>query len=270
MGNLQFGGDKGSITSFAYNYPATTKFSSNVIFRFNARNKFNNYGIVRQMDSSVLPENTTDIVINCKCLDVDFSLTYPAITTSNTPVEDITLRWADFCSNMLNKTQVINSVALSIYTYNRIKKIKSFASYEKSIIYVMPTLVGIVGNVADVQTYADTLVQTSQIEVPATSVSPKFYLSYQDAALIFVGSSYTSGVSVGQGIVGQDGNIWDIANNECYVIDGIDSSGKAVVHKIDIDEYYTFGSNFTTLASNTTKYYRYRGTTNGWVLYTPY
>ena len=270
MGNLQFGGDKGSITSFAYNYPATTKFSSNVIFRFNARNKFNNYGIVRQMDSSVLPENTTDIVINCKCLDVDFSLTYPAITASNTPIEDITLKWADFCSNMLNKTQVINSVSLSIYTYNRTKKIKSFASYEKSIIYVMPTLVGIVGNVADVQTYADTLVQTSQIEVPATSVSPKFYLSYQDAALIFVGSSYTSGVSVGQGIVGQDGNTWYITNNECYVIDGIDSSGKAVIHKIDIDEYYTFGSKFTTLASNTTKYYRYRGTTNGWVLYTPY
>ena len=134
----------------------------------------------------------------------------------------------------------------------------------------MPTLVGIVGNVADVQTYADTLVQASQIEVPATSVSPKFYLSYQDAALIFVGSSYTSGVSVGQGIVGQDGNTWDITNNECYVIDGIDSSGKAILHKISIDEYYTFGSNFTTLASNTTKYYRYRGTTNGWVLYTPY
>ena len=274
MGNLQFGGDKGSITSFAYNYPPTTKFSSNILFKFNARNKFNNYGIVKQLDSSILPEDTTDIVIHCKCLDVEFDLYYPAIeitgVSTKLPVENITFKWSDFCSGMLDKTQVTNNVVLDIFTYNRDKKLNSFARYTKSIIYAMPTLVGIVNTVADVQIYADTLVQASQIEVPATSVSPKFYLSYQDAALIFVGSAYSSTGTVGHGIGGQDGNTWYITNNECYVIDGIDTSGKAVLHKIVIDEYYTFGSKFTTLVSNTTKYYRYRGITNGWIPYTPY
>ena len=273
MGNLQFGVDKGTETVYQYNWPATTIFEGDILFKFKSRNKFTDRSIMEQGADSILAETTTKNVIDISCLDVNFELKYDAVGQSEEIIEDMTLKWADFCKRMNYKLQTTNNVILKIKTYNENKGIYSYQEYEKDIIYSMPVVVGIVSSQNEVQTYADSLVTPMLISVPQTSVSPAMTYTYQETCLIFVGDVVTSSsISslTGDFLKGQDGQNWDITQNVCYRIDGIDQNGKAIIHKIDIDEYYSICNKFTSLSNNTSNYYRYRGSSNGWLYYSPY
>ena len=61
------------------------------------------------------------------------------------------------------------------------------------------------------------------------------------------------------------GEVQDIYD-QAYRVDGVDANGKAIIHKVDIQEYYTIRTDFT--ATGTSLYYRY--TTGAWSLFNIY
>ena len=79
--------------------------------------------------------------------------------------------------------------------------------------------------------------------------------------MIFVGNLSTTGY----GFHNQVNDVYDIYD-QAYRVDGVDANGKAIIHKVDIQEYYTIRTDFT--ATGTSLYYRY--TTGAWSLFNIY
>ena len=264
MANLQFAADRGATSSFKYNYPPSTVFSHDIDFNFIPRNKFEWVGIVEQTDNT-LNINVADDTLNVlgiSCNGVDFEVTYDGVDKitgdNNTSFK---LLWSEYCKNMGARLQDIGDVTLSIMTYNSSKSIYSYDKYVKNIRYEVPRLVGIVASHSDVQTYADTIVQSTIIQVPSAGTYPVLTLTYEECALIFVGNLSTTGY----GFHNQVNDVYDIYD-QAYRVDGVDTSGKAIIHKVDIQEYYTIRTDFT--ATGTSLYYRY--TTGAWSLFNIY
>lgn len=270
MANLTFGADRGTETTYNHNIPTTRQMSYDILFKFIGRNKFSGRGILEQTDDVTIIDvgNDTKNVLQISCNGVDFEYKWDARDTTVTPnvnVNNFTLKWVDFCRELDNRVAFSNTVSMSIKTYDSIKDLYSYASYEKIVNYVMPRLAGIVTNSADVQPYADTLVQPTlnSILLPATTVSPQITLTFEDCALIFVGTTPATGTPV----IGQDGLGYDLTT-EAYRIDGYDSAGKAIIHKINVEEEFIFRTNYTVLMGNWADYFRYRA--GKWLGYTPY
>lgn len=270
MANLMFGADRGTETTYNHNIPTTRQISHDILFKFIGRNKFSTRGILEQTDDTTIIDvgNDTKNVLQVSCNGVDFEYKWDARDTTVTPnvnVNNFTLKWVDFCRELDNRVAFSNTVSMSIKTYDSIKDLYSYDSYDKIVNYVMPRLAGIVANSADVQPYADTLVQPTlnSILLPATTVSPQITLTFEDCALIFVGTT----PAIGTPIIGQDGLGYDLTT-EAYRIDGYDSAGKAIIHKITVEEEFIFRTNYTVLVGNFSDYFRYRA--GKWLGYTPY
>ena len=265
MANLKFGADRGTLTSYSYNYPATEEFSGDLLFTFNPRNKLNTFSIINQTDSITnLVETSTDIVMRTSCNEVTSEVKTSALALVdgiNVNKTSEIMSWAEFCKNMGNRLSAVNNVVMDILTYNADNKLYSYDMYTKNIIYYMPTLVGIFTNIEDVQTYANQLVsQPDTILIPETTVSPQFNLTFNDCPLIFIGTLSTNG------ILAQDGNKYDLTSLVAYRIDG--KSGDAIIHKVVLDEEYVFKSKFTTHDNNYSVYYKLKN--GNWIPYTPY
>lgn len=268
MANLKFGSDKGTETDYYYNIPTTQQMSYDLLFNFIGRNKFDVHGILEQTDNSTVinVNEDTQNVLNVSCNGVEFEYKWDARdTTTNTNVTDFKLKWVDFCRELDNKVGYANTVVLTIKTYDKSKDLYSYDEYKKTINYVVPRLAGIVTSASDVQAFADTLVQPSlnSIVLPATTVSPQITLTFEDCALIFIGSTPASGTPV----IGQDGLGYDLTT-QAYRIDGYDSGGNAIVHPVTIEEEFIFRTNYTVLIGNWADYFRYRG--GNYLGYTPY
>ena len=286
MANLQFGADRGTLTTYKYNYPSNTQFSHNILFKFYPKNKFNSYGIFKQTDDSItvtLNENIKNI-ISISSNDVDMEFLFDSYDTQNK--ENITtmqLDWAKFCEKMDRRLMSTNFCNITIKTYNKNKNIYSYDSYEKNLYYVTPKIVGIVANTSDVQKYADMVIAETTVVVPETSVSPKLTYNFEDACLIFVGKQSSSTNNSQKVFRGQDGLFYELST-EVYRIDGstpkldgngdiiYDSNGNkeytAIIHKITYDEEYVVESKFTTLVNNYITAGKYRqGRWIEWELY---
>lgn len=268
MANLKFGADKGTETSYNYNYPSTQIFSGDVLFNFIGRNKFNSYGILEQTDdiTDVNVSEDTKNVINVSCNGEEYEYKYDAWDSDNEEnVTEMRMSWADFCKEIGEKVSVINTVSVTVKTYDSNKGLYSYDEYNKTLNYTIPRLAGVVTDESLVQDYADTLVQPNlnNIILPATDVSPQITLTYEDCALIFIGS-LTDDPS---DIKAQDGKYY-LLSTEAYRIDGCDDNGNAILHKVEIEEEFIFRTNYTTLISNYSEYYRYR--LGNYISYIPY
>lgn len=266
MANLKFGADKATQTLLDYNYPTDRMMSYDVLFNFIGRNKFNNMDILEQTDSQTVIDvaDSTRNIIEVHCNGEEFDFSFDARANGQN-VTDIRLKWTEFCRKMNNKVAKSNTTSLIIKTYDNDKQIYSYDSYHKQINWVVPVMGGVVTDVSQVQAFADTIVQPSlnSIVLPETSVSPQITLTFEDCVMIFIGTP-----AVGtNGIIGQDGNRYELST-EAYRIDGYDSNGKAIGHKIDLEEEFIFRSNYNDHDNNKEDYYRRR--TNQWIPYSVY
>ena len=263
MANLKFGADRGTCSIYQYNYPATTIFADNVIFKFNTRNKFSSFGIMKQTDTAVTPATDTQNVIRVTSNGITFELKEDALNSDGTAKDSMTLSWSDICVNLNAKLKVVNDITIEILTYNKDKDIYSYDNYEKQVIYNLPRLVGICGNKTDIQSFANSMVKSPTIiTIPESIVCPTYTLTYESCCLLFEGTISESGVK------GQDGNYYDISSNVAYRIDGVDTDGNAILHQVTIGPDYVFQNNYTVYKNNTAVYYRYRS--NKWLSYIPY
>lgn len=265
MANLKFGADKGSLTTYSYNYPSTEEFSGDLLFTFNPRNKLNNFSILTQIDNiDNLVEESTDIVIRTSCNTVTSEIKKSAIKIVDDVSENKiteTLSWSEFCNIMGNRLSVTNNVVMDILTYSINKDIYSYDKYTKNIVYTIPTMTGIFTTLAEVHNYANQLIaQSDTIIILETTVSPQFSMTVNECPLIFVGELDS------QGILAQDGNRYNLNSLSAYRLDGKDTN--AVIHKVIIEDGYTIKSRFTTHDNNYSVYYKYKS--GNWITYTPY
>ena len=286
MANMQFGADRGTLTEYKYNWPATTQFSYDLLFMFNGRNKFQNYGILQQTDNTTtLTVSTTVknvITISSNSVDMEFmSDGFDSVNNTNS-VSD-TLKWSNFCKEMDNRLKETNDIHMQVRTYDSNTDLYSHASYTKDLYYVAPRLAGIVPRTQDVQAYADSIVQSTILYIPAGQVSPSLTMTYEDCPMIAVGNVSPANLSDTSLVRGQDGK-WYHFTGDVYRVDGaiqqkdangnlmFDASGnpvlKAEVHKITLDEEFVFRTNFTTYASNYSVGYKMRtGVLIPWTFY---
>lgn len=271
MGNLKFGADRGTETKYWYSLQPMEAVSGDLVFTFLGRNKFNNFGIIEQTDATTVINvaASTQNVISISCNGETFEQKEDAWdAVNNVNITSMRLKWADFCKNLNNKVSVLNSVNMRVKTYDKNKDLYSHDEYYKEIQYNIPRIVGILDNSANVQAYADSIVQPANnaIIIPQTPVSPQLAVNFEDCPLIFIGTPVTVPSALTPAY-GQDGNPY-ILTTDAYRVDGYDSNGNAIIHKITIDEEYIVRTNFTALVNNYEDYFRYRNGTYGG--YTPY
>lgn len=279
MANLKLCADRGTESVYRYTHQTLPSMSFDILFSFIGRNKFNSYGILEQTDdiTKIDVSTATKNYIKVECAGEEFELmsdaTYMADEDNDGNLElhnttSMKMRWVDFCQYMNNKVAVSNSIVVSAGTYDSDKNLYSYAQYKAAIQYMMPRIVGIVTNVSDVQAYADSLTinGANSIVVPQTPVSPQQTLTFDDCALIFLGTPTQQG---GQSVaIGQDGNYYDLSTTTVFRIDGATPTNTAIIHQVDIDDKFIVRTRFTTLVGNWEDYYRLN---NGvWYGYTPY
>lgn len=256
MNNLKFGADRGTETDYRYNFPSSTQFAHDVIFNFIGRNKFNNYGIISQLDTTAVSKvaDTTNNVIEVSTSRFSYKLEEKALDSSGNNVETMNAKWADFCKHAGNYISESNACDFKIYTHDTGKNLDSYDYYAKNVNWAVPRVAGIVPSVGAVQTYANSVAKPTTVVIPETTVSPEYVYTYEIASIILVGTV----TSMSTGVLAQNGQRYNIGT-ECYRIDGYDSvNSKAIIHKVNIEDYYTILSNFTQHDNNYYVGYQYR------------
>lgn len=275
MANLKYGVDKGTLTTYDYKYIEATVFGGDLKFNFLTRNKFSEFNIhSADEDIGVVPASDTLNVItavtNRKTIEITDSAT-DAVTDPTTGVttyvakNDMTLSWAEFCKKLGANVAINNIVNFYIQTYDDTRKIYSYSKYSKRVNYSAPRVVGIVTTGGAVQAYADSVVSGLGVGVviPASIYTPQLTVKYDECPLVIVGVVTTDTTKP----LGQDGRNYDFSNL-MYRIDGIDSSGKAIIHQVIPTDGYIVRSNFNDVLSNVSLGYQYDGT--AWNDYTWY
>lgn len=274
MGDLQFTADRGdNFSEYKHNFPATTAFCHDIKFKFKARNKFADSSIKGQQANSIDVPTTRKNYIKWKVSSDEFEIMYDGYDLNKTPgtLEEMTFKWAEFCEKMGSKVRANNEVYMEVGTYDPDKELYSYDHYEKQIIMIPPILVGIVENEADVQDYANSLCYNDTVmEIPeVVTVTSAFALTYEQAALVFIGQKADDGQ-----FMSLDGNKYNISTT-AFRIDGAtqdpDDEDKyiASLHKIEIDEAYIFRTNFTGFYEEEKYYQRWMGEYNQYYIYTP-
>lgn len=265
VANLRFGSDRGSFTRYFYESALISIYSYDILFNFIGRNKFNNPSILLQtaLDPVVDMYAHVKLCIEVDCNGVNFKRFFDLRNGDNTAnITDVRFTWADFCNHMNTKVFANNSVSLKIMTYDESKDLYSHQFYQKNINWGIPRFGGVVLSDGDVQAFANTLISTSNdcIILPETPYSIKMSLPFDDCVLVFIGSISSSG------ILAQDGNKY-VLSNIAYRIDGYDSSGNALGHKVDITDGFIIRSGYTRLFPSGEVYYKY--TSGNFVGYAP-
>ena len=251
MCNLKFAMDKGKNTEYDYNFPSTKMFSGNLLFTFIPRNKFYSQVIKPQNEDESDVLNTDVInVIDITSGHVNFTIKKDIEEQDSpgnvVPTKSMILTWANYCKNMSSQLEDLNTVNLTIHTYDTKNDVYSYDSYERMITYKVPRLTGIFTSKSDLDDYLKKNCTINGIIVPECSVAPQMTFTYDECPLVAVGTSTTTG------ILAQDGNQYTLTN--VYQIIGAQE-----VVEIDMgeNEYYVLSSNFTTLEHNTRVYYQY-------------
>jgi len=269
MANLQYGVDIGEDTIYQYDYTTSTIFSGDLLFKFIGRNKFNNYGIISQVDRDTdvkVAESTYNVIkTSSSGIDGEFRTlaTYTEIIDDievRKNVEEDSLTWSSFCELMGDKIKYQNTVTIEVMTYDSMKELYSYSSYMKTIDWRTPRFVGVVADQAEAQTLADSYVlsTSSTIVVSATTVSPQIALLYTECPILIEGIQVTGTSSVND-ILCQDGNIYRLSNM-AYRIIGKDEDNNAILYPFTINPYYIFRTDFTQLVDNYSEYWQYNGT----------
>ena len=117
---------------------------------------------------------------------------------------------------------------------------------------------------ADVQAYADSIVQPTLVEIPASRYIQNTTMTFDDCPLIMV----ATGINSSSEIIMQNGTRVDLGN-KAYRIDGYDSTtGQAIIHEVTIDEEYVVRTNFNATTKDQKTFWKYRS--GSWIPFTPY
>lgn len=239
MANLMFCPDRGELTTLAYNYPSGTVFTHDILFEFYGRNKFINSQIIEQKDTTeyLVNENIQNIII-VQSNGVEFSVVSNGRYTENAiekNTRNMIIKWEDFCKNMDKKLKDHNEVTLYIKTHDKAKKLDSYYSYEKHIIYAAPRLMYVVESEDDVKDVINKISRETTV-VTKNSNGVDITVTYNYSPLVFVGTRNANGV------LAQDGERY-ILTDKVYKIDGY-KDGKAIYHKIELDLNFVIRCDF--------------------------
>ena len=246
MNNLKFGVNLYNRTTYAYNYQDTYRFSGDLLFKFNPKNKFYDIAVKPQDEenSDILDQNVVN-VIDVVSGRARFTIT-KEVEDSNGQVKNMALTWAEYCKNIGTAVEDKNIVNLTIHTYDKKNDIYSYDEYEKLITYCVPRIVGIFSSKSELDMYVKKNSSVSGIIVPASSVSPQLTFNYSECPLLMVGTN-------GQdGILAQDGLRYTIT--EVYQLVAAQETVKLDMNN---NEHYIVSSNFTTAVNNTRIYFKY-------------
>ena len=184
---------------------------------------------------------------------------------TNMNITSMRYKWSEFCKNMINNVSIVNDVEIEVKTYDEKLDLYSYDMYLKTFRYYMPRMIGIVTSVNAVQSFANQVSSLPYILINQSNYTPQLTVPYYECGLIFVGTQTSST----NGIIGQDGLNYDITSPIVYRIDGYDiNTGTAIIHQIDLEEYYIFRSNYNTYQNNAVDCWQYRN--NSWNTYIPY
>lgn len=269
MANMMFGVDMGTETTYEYDYTSATIFSGNILFKFLGRNKYNNYGIISQVDSTTnvyVAEDTKNVIqTHCGIIDGEWKkdAREPIIDeqgiTIYRNVENDELTWEQFCEVMGANIQYSNSVRLNVMTYNSTKRLYSYQSYEHTIDWRTPRFVGVVADATEAQTLADSYTSSisNTIIVPSSDINPTLSLLYTECPILIEGTLVTGTSSVND-IKCQDGNMYRLTDT-AYRIVGKDENNHAILNPFTINSYYIMRNDFTVLDNHYSEYWQYRG-----------
>ena len=193
------------------------------------------------------------------------SFSYGEFQQYNNPIEEITFKWEEFCRQLGNKLQEVNVVNVELYTKNTANGLNSYDKYVRTINYRTPILIGIVSSISDVATYATSLITDDFLTIPQSPYNATTVIDYSYCPIIFVGSVD----NVSTNVLHINGVRYDISNNVCYIVDGKDDNGMAIVRNIPIDDDFVFTSVFTDDDSSNISY-KYRGSSIGWEVFNLY
>ena len=256
MNNLQIL-TKSTINSMEYEYlyEHSERISGDISFKFIPRNKFSNYDILAQNEDNPLTLTDMDKIYNYVQMErplTKFINKYKAVENGQLSTE-FTVKYADVCKNLGKYLAETTHFLVNIGTYDSDKDLYSYYSYQKQMDYVVPRLVGVVTNVADVQVLANAYAKDDYVEVPECACAPNFKFDYDIASLIFIGKQSSTGV------LAQDNLRYDLSD-ECYRIVGKKKGANiAIIRKENIEDYYTILSNFTQLQNNYYIGFQYHG-----------
>lgn len=280
MANLKFGADRGTETDLSYNKPAGTTYSENIVTEFNIRNKFGGTGGINKHTDVITTATMSDNIqyyVKASSNEVEFTdkfdsrVDYTDPTTGSTYKVDtttFTYKWATFCQHMGNRLMERNEVILEIGSYDRVKDLYSYDHYEKNIFYSVPRIAGVIMDsptlLADVQAYADSIVQPTLVEIPASRYIQNTTMTFDDCPLIMV----ATGINSSSEIIMQNGTRVDLGN-KAYRIDGYDSTtGQAIIHEVTIDEEYVVRTNFNATTKDQKTFWKYRS--GSWISFSVY
>lgn len=268
MANMKYGTDMGSETVYEYDYTNSTVFSGDILFTFNARNKFNNYGILSQLDTDTEINMASDIynVIQTSCSGIDCEwkdVAYDEELEQNITTDS--LYWAKFCEQMGENIKYSNITTFNLLTYNSSKDLYSYDKYTKTIDWRTPRFVGVVSSEEEASDLANSylLLDGTSVVVPETDINPQIALLLTECPLLIEGTLVT-GVSSDVDIKGQDGNVYRLSNI-AYRIVGRDDENNPILYKFSISENYIIRSDFTQRVDNYADYWKYNGT--NWTKY---
>ena len=246
-------------------------------------NRFNNFcsNLAYSRDLNIIsPITAIEIspgVINPSMVGSDlFHLSYAGATTIGTfmlgviepiltsiNITNMRYKWEDFCHDMGDNVSITNVVELEIKTYDEDRKLYSYDKYDKVFEYNMPRLIGIVEDEQSAQTYANSLVNVSDIVIPSSAYIEQFTITYHDCGLIVVGTE----INDTNYVKGQDGKYYQLST-EAYRVVGTINGSEAILYKIELGENYILRSNFSSNVNNTTTCWQY---INGeWKVYISY
>lgn len=280
MANLQFGANRGTVTEFTYNKPAGTTYSEDIVTKFNVRNKFDgSSGIHKQTDTIATVKMSDDIqyYVKASSNNVEFTEFFDSRKSATSPITggpikvditSFTYKWATFCRRMSTRLMERNEVTLEIGSYNKDKNLYSYDHYEKTIFYSTPRIAGVIMDsptlLADVQAYANSIIQTTTVEIPASRYIQNTTMTFDDCPLIMV----ATGINSSSDIIMQNGTRVDLGN-KAYRVDGYDSTtGQAIIHEVTIDEEYVVRTNFNATVKDQKTFWKYRSGT--WIPFNVY
>lgn len=249
MANLKISADKGTLTE--YTYDTISKYAGKLIFSYNERDKFITNGVISQEETQY---NEQDIKEPDTVENV-ITVVYGASTIEHKYNNDlgISYLWSDFCTDFESLLQSYNTIKIYISSFDTAKSLYSYDRYEYDVNYVIPNIIGILELESDIQTYADSVVTESGVLIQESDYIPQTSYDFNNCSLIFIGQKDSTGIAIGQ-----DGNTYNLSNI-AYRVDGIDTEGKAVLHKEIVAEDYTVLNKFNQNINNYNVYYKYNG-----------
>lgn len=246
MNNLKMGAYRSSKT--VYEYDTTVALSGDISFTLNQRDKFKLNGIISQLDTSYRGQALTASDTMKNVIRVTYSGFAQEFMYDALDISQFKFTWAEFCRYFHAVDS--NAIGLDILTYDTSNQLYSYSVYKNSVSYNCPTIVGIVATDADVQAYANSLVQSTTVVIPSSGYIPQTVLTYNDCPLILVTNLVSS-----SGVMGQDGINYSITA-DMYRIDGIDTYGNAIIHNEELIDNYVFKSNFNVAINNYSLFYK--------------